>query len=118
MAMMDPHMTSMHEMHERVMSARSADERHAMRAEHLKMMRDGMAMMGEMGAAGETKGMKGMHGSGHDACRHGTAPTDDEEAHGNDAAHDANDGGPDAAGFGQAIDRSLLDYAEHIAPPA
>ena len=64
MAMMDSHMTSMREMHERMMRARSADERHAMRAEHLKMMQDGLAMMGGMGAAGKTKGMKGMPGMG------------------------------------------------------
>ncbi|MBC7942139.1 MAG: hypothetical protein H7Z19_20690 [Chitinophagaceae bacterium] len=64
MAMMDSQMKSMREMHERMVRARSPDERLAMRAEHMKMMQDGMAMMGGMGPAGGMSGMKGMHGMG------------------------------------------------------
>jgi hypothetical protein len=64
MAMMDAHMQSMRDMHERMMRARSPDERQAMRAEHMKMMQDGMVMMGCMGPTGESQGTKGMHGMG------------------------------------------------------
>lgn len=61
--MMDSHMKSMRGMHERMARALTPEERQALRAEHLKMMQDGMAMMGGMSPAGE-KGMKGMHGMG------------------------------------------------------
>jgi hypothetical protein len=70
MAMMDSHMTSMREMHERMKRARTPDERRALRADHMKMMHDGMAMMGGIGPAGETKVMKGMHGGGTDMSQH------------------------------------------------
>ena len=64
MAMMDAHMKSMREMHERMMLARTPDERQALRAEHMKMMQDGMAMMGTTAPAGDMAGMKGMPGMG------------------------------------------------------
>lgn len=61
--MMDTHMKSMREMHEKMMRARTPGERNALRAEHMKLMQDGMAMMGGMGPGG-MGGMKGMHGMG------------------------------------------------------
>ena len=63
MAMMDMQMKSMRDMHEKMMRARSPEERSALKSEHAKLMRDGMAMMGGMGPDGMS-GMKGMHGMG------------------------------------------------------
>lgn len=45
---MDAMMKSMQEMHDRMMSARSAEDRAALMPEHTKTMQDGMAMMGRM----------------------------------------------------------------------
>lgn len=61
MAMMDSNMASMREMHDRMMRARTPEERNALRAEHMKAMQDGMAMMSRMGPGG-MKGMQGMGG--------------------------------------------------------
>jgi hypothetical protein len=58
MARMDEHMKGMRGMHDRMMRAKTPDERNALMAEHMKLMQDGMAMMGGMG------GMSGMQGSG------------------------------------------------------
>lgn len=70
MAMMDAQMKSMREMHEKMMSAKTPDERNKMMAEHMKSMQGGMAMMGGMGGMsggmgggmGDMKGMQGMSG--------------------------------------------------------
>jgi hypothetical protein len=58
MAKMDAHMKVMREMHDKMMQARSPEERNALMAMHMKQMKDGMAMMGGMGSGG----MAGMHG--------------------------------------------------------
>ena len=63
MATMDMQMKSMRDMHEKMMRARSPEERNALKSEHAKLMQDGMAMMGGMGPDGMS-GMKGMHGMG------------------------------------------------------
>jgi len=63
MAMMDTQMKSMRDMHEKMMRARSPEERNALKSEHVKLMQDGMAMMGGMGPDGMS-GMKGMHRMG------------------------------------------------------
>ncbi|MEO8154652.1 MAG: hypothetical protein ABI605_16395 [Rhizobacter sp.] len=65
MAQMDEHMKAMREMHEKMMRARTPEEKSALMAEHMKMMQDGMAMMDRMGpdgmmGEGGMKGMKGM----------------------------------------------------------
>ena len=65
MAMMDAQMKSMREMHAKMMSAKTADERNKLMAEHMKSMQGGMAMMegmGGMGGMGDMKGMQGMSG--------------------------------------------------------
>ena len=49
MSHMDEHMKAMNGMHERMMRAKTPDERNALMAEHAKLMQDGMAMMGGMG---------------------------------------------------------------------
>lgn len=56
MAKMDEHMKSMQAMHEKMMAAKTPEERQALMDEHMKLMQDGMGMMQQMGA-----GMQG-HG--------------------------------------------------------
>ena len=60
MARMDAHMKTMQGMHEKMMSAKTPEERNQLMAEHMKAMRDGMAMMEGMSGGG----MGGMHGTG------------------------------------------------------
>lgn len=57
MAMMDAHMKSMREMHEKMSRAGTPQERQALMAEHMKLMQDGMAMMGGMGGKNAMQGM-------------------------------------------------------------
>jgi hypothetical protein len=61
MAKMDAHMKIMQDMHEKMMSAKTPQERSQLMAEHMKAMQDGMVMMEGMSGAG-MGGMKGMHG--------------------------------------------------------
>ena len=49
MAAMDSKMKAMREMHEKMMNAKTPEERNALMAEHMKAMQDGMAMMSDMG---------------------------------------------------------------------
>ncbi len=53
MAKMDGQMKTMQAMHEKMMAAKTPEERNAMMSAHMKSMKDGMAMM---------KGMSGMSG--------------------------------------------------------
>lgn len=57
---MDSMMKSMQEMHDRMMAAKTPDERSRLMREHMKLMQDGMAMMGQMRGS---KGGMGMEGS-------------------------------------------------------
>lgn len=61
MAMMDAHMKKMRELHEKVSGARTSEERNALMAEHMKLMQDGMAMMGGMGGQGGAGAPMDMH---------------------------------------------------------
>ena len=61
MAGRDAQMKTMRDMHEKMMAAKTPEERNAMMAAHMKSMKDGMAMM---------KGMSGM--SGDMGSRHQT----------------------------------------------
>jgi len=65
MAKMDMQMKAMREMHEKMMNAKTPDERNKLMAEHMKTMQDGMAMMGGMPGAGmgDMKGMQGNMGA-------------------------------------------------------
>lgn len=60
MAAMDSKMMAMREMHDKVMAAKSPEERQALMSDHRKVMQDGMSMMGSMGKMGDMKGMGGM----------------------------------------------------------
>ena len=48
MAMMDKHMKAMQAMHEKMASAKTPAEREVLMAEHMKLMQEGMSMMGGM----------------------------------------------------------------------
>jgi len=60
MAAIDAQMKTMHAMHTRMTNAKTANERQALMAEHMKAMQGGMAMMKDMhsmGAMGDSKAM-------------------------------------------------------------
>ncbi|SFC25494.1 hypothetical protein SAMN05216344_11283 [Polaromonas sp. OV174] len=65
MAKMDAQMKAMQAMHDKMMSAKTPEERSRLMAEHMKTMQDGMAMMEGMAGAGMGS-MKGMPGMGGD----------------------------------------------------
>ena len=50
MAAMDSKMKAMRDMHEKMMNAKTPEERNALMTEHMKAMQDGMAMMSDMGS--------------------------------------------------------------------
>jgi hypothetical protein len=56
---MEAHMKTMHEMHEKLMAAKTPEERYALMPQHLKTMQDGMAMMKEMSSSGGRHFLKG-----------------------------------------------------------
>jgi hypothetical protein len=57
MAAMDPRMKTMHDMHQKMMGAKTPAERQALMADHMKAMQDGMSMMKELHG---TQGMSAM----------------------------------------------------------
>lgn len=66
MAAMDGKIKVMREMHEKMMAAKTPEERKALMADHMNAMQDGMSIMEKMDSMG---GMKGMSGKGADAKR-------------------------------------------------
>ena len=62
LAAMEPRMKAMREMHERMMNAKTPEERNAMMADHMQAMQDGMRMMKGMGGMGAMPDPKGMPG--------------------------------------------------------
>ena len=64
MAKMDTQMKTMQAMHDKMMSAKTPEERSKLMAEHMKSMQGGMAMMEGMGGAGmgDMKHMQDMTG--------------------------------------------------------
>ena len=59
-AQMDMQMKSMQEMHEKMMAAKTPEERQALMTEHMKSMQGGMAMMGQMRSPDAKGGGKSM----------------------------------------------------------
>jgi hypothetical protein len=55
-AAMQAHMKTMQAMHEKMMGAKTPEERHALMAEHMKTMQDGMSMMQGMKGSGAKAG--------------------------------------------------------------
>ena len=64
MGKMDAQMKTMQGMHDKMMNAKTPEERSKLMTEHMKTMQDGMAMMEGMSGAGmgAMKGMPGMTG--------------------------------------------------------
>jgi len=64
MGKMDAQMKTMQGMHDKMMNAKTPEERSKLMAEHMKTMQDGMAMMEGMSGTGmgAMKGMTGMTG--------------------------------------------------------
>jgi hypothetical protein len=58
MARMDTQMKAMKDMHDKMMAAKTPEERNALMAEHMKTMQDGMSMMDGM-SGGNMGSMKG-----------------------------------------------------------
>jgi hypothetical protein len=56
MARMANHMKSMQEMHDKMMAAKTPEERNALMAEHMKTMQEGMGMMKSMNGMTGPKG--------------------------------------------------------------
>jgi len=54
---MDAQMKTMQSMHDKMMVAKTPEERKALMGEHMKAMQDGMTMMGKMGSSGAMSGM-------------------------------------------------------------
>ncbi|NDP38064.1 MAG: hypothetical protein GZ093_04850 [Rhodoferax sp.] len=72
MAKMDAQMKTMQAMHDKMVSAKTPQERSKLMAEHMKAMQDGMAMMGDMSSAGmgDMKAMPNMPGMTGDMGAH------------------------------------------------
>ena len=68
-AHMDTQIKSMQAMHEKMMAAKTPEERNALMAEHMKSMQDGMKMMEGMAKPGMA-GMKGMGGMSAEMSAH------------------------------------------------
>ena len=64
MARMDAQMKTMQGMHDKMVAAKTPEERSKLMAEHMKTMQEGMKMMDGMSGAGmgDMKGMQGMTG--------------------------------------------------------
>ena len=58
MAQMANQMKAMQEMHNKMMTAKTPEERNALMADHMKSMQDGMGMMKGMGGMGAMSGPK------------------------------------------------------------
>ena len=65
MTAMDSKMKTMREMHEKMMNAKTPEEKKALMAEHMKTMQEGMKTMGMMGGDGmaDMQGKKPMPGN-------------------------------------------------------
>ena len=57
---MEPRMKAMQEMHEKMMNAKTSDERNVLMADHMKAMQGGMSMMKGMGTMDGKGSMEGM----------------------------------------------------------
>ncbi len=71
---MDGKIKAMREMHEKMMAAKTPEERKALMGDHMKAMQDGMSMMEKMDSMGGMSmmgDMKGMGGKGSDGKQGG-----------------------------------------------
>ena len=70
MAKMDMQMKTMHEMHIKMMNARTPAERQALMADHMKAMQGGMGMMKDMPGMGGMSAMGGPKGMSPEMAEH------------------------------------------------
>ncbi len=63
---MNVQMKAMEQMHEKMLAAKTPEERQALMADNMKAMRDGMAMMDQMKTGKPGTGMDGMHSDHHE----------------------------------------------------
>ena len=70
MAAMDAQMKTMHDMHTKMMNAKTPDERQALMADHMKAMQGGMGMMKGMSGMSGMGGMAGQPGMPADMAQH------------------------------------------------
>jgi len=63
-AQVDAQMQAMRDMHDKMMAAKTPEERQALMADHMKAMQDGMAMMDRMQSGGGSEGGMPMHHEG------------------------------------------------------
>lgn len=76
MSMMDTKIQAMHEMHEKMLAAKTPEERSALMGEHMKTMQDGMGTMADMGMMGAMGAMGGKGGMGMGGGMQGQMPLD------------------------------------------
>ncbi len=69
MAQMANQMKAMQEMHNKMMAAKTPEERNALMADHMKSMQDGMGMMKGMGGSGGVGAMSGPKASPADMAQ-------------------------------------------------
>ena len=69
MAQMANQMKAMQEMHQKMMAAKTPEERNALMADHMKSMQDGMGMMKGMGGSGGMGAMSGPKASSADMAQ-------------------------------------------------
>ena len=72
MARMADQKKAMQEMHDKMMAAKTAEERNALMAEHMKTMQEGMGMMKGMSGMGGMGGMAGPKGAPADLSQRQT----------------------------------------------
>ncbi len=70
MAKMDMQMKTMHEMHIKMMNAKTPGERQALMADHMKAMQSGMGMMKDMPGMGGMPGMGSPKGMSPEMAEH------------------------------------------------
>ena len=69
-AAMDAQMKTMHDMHTKMMNAKTPDERQALMADHMKAMQGGMSMMKSMSGMSGMGAMGGQPGMPADMAQH------------------------------------------------
>ena len=106
---------AMQAMHDKMMAAKTPEERSALMAEHMKSMQEGMDMM-----KGIRHGRHGWHGRPQEPSdQHDRAPDHDGAAHGHDADHDGDDGRSSSADGCQALSGDVMNHPHDIsATPA
>ena len=94
-------MNAMREMYDKMKLVKTPEDKSALMADHMKLMQDGMAMMG--GMPGHQRRYGKYEGPGAHVRQDGDWRPNDVKANGKDAVHDADDDGPNSAGPCRAL---------------